>query len=160
MAAAVTATEAGWPRRTAGLAPCTLGIEVRDDQPWGEERGTAGKVEKDRRGWVIYFPPARHNLSRGFSREHAESAAIEEEAGRCVRKEENRKRVGPVGRGWIKGAAVAAADASRWRYQGTDVMEARYPTCRVLHFALDDERIGSKRERNGNIREAVIDERA
>lgn len=23
--------------------------------------------------------------------------------------------------GWIKGAAVAAADASRWRYQGTDV---------------------------------------
>ena len=35
MAAAVTATEAGWPRRTAGLAPCTLGIEVRDDQPEG-----------------------------------------------------------------------------------------------------------------------------
>lgn len=31
MAAAVTATEAGWPKRTAGLAPCTLGIEVRDD---------------------------------------------------------------------------------------------------------------------------------
>lgn len=86
MAAAVTATEAGWPRRTAGLAPCTLGIEVRDDQP-GAEGGTgegAGEVEKDRRGWVIYFPPARHNLSRGFSREHAESAAIEEEAGRRV----------------------------------------------------------------------------
>lgn len=33
MAAAVTVTEAGWPRRTAGLAPCTLGIEVRDDRP-------------------------------------------------------------------------------------------------------------------------------
>lgn len=78
MAAAVTATEAGWPRRTAGLA-CTLGIEVRNDQ-----LGAAGEVEKDRRGWVIYFPPARHNLSRGFSREHAESAAIEEEAGRRV----------------------------------------------------------------------------
>lgn len=82
MAAAVTATEAGWSRRTAGLAPCTLGIEVRDDQPRGG--GAAGEVEKDRRGWVIYFPPARHNLSRGFSREHAESAAIEEEAGRRV----------------------------------------------------------------------------
>lgn len=41
MAAAVTATEAGWPRRTAGLAPCTLGIEVRDDQP-GEEGGRGG----------------------------------------------------------------------------------------------------------------------
>lgn len=79
MAAAVTVTEAGWPRRTAGLAPCTLGIEVRDDRP-----GAAGEVEKGRRGWVIYFPPARHNLSRGFSREHAESAAIEEEAGRRV----------------------------------------------------------------------------
>lgn len=38
--------------------------------------------EKGRRGWVIYFPPARHNLSRGFSREHAESTAIEEELGR------------------------------------------------------------------------------
>lgn len=83
MAAAVTATVAGWPRRTAGLAPCTLGIEVRDDQPRGREEG-GGEVEKDRRGWVIYFPPARHNLSRGFSREHAESAAIEEEAGRRV----------------------------------------------------------------------------
>lgn len=35
MAAAVTATEAGWLRRTAGLVPCTLGIEVRDDQPGG-----------------------------------------------------------------------------------------------------------------------------
>lgn len=76
---AATVTEAGWPRRTAGLAPCTLGIEVRDDRP-----GAAGEVEKGRRGWVIYFPPARHNLSRGFSREHAESAAIEEEAGRRV----------------------------------------------------------------------------
>lgn len=39
MAAAVTATVAGWPRRTAGLAPCTLGIEVRDDQPRGREEG-------------------------------------------------------------------------------------------------------------------------
>jgi len=60
------------------------------------DRGTAGEVEKGRRGWVIYFPPARHNLSRGFSREHAESAAIEEEAGRrvCVERAENRKRVG------------------------------------------------------------------
>jgi len=38
MAAAVTATEAGWSRRTAGLAPCTLGIEVRDDQPGGGRR--------------------------------------------------------------------------------------------------------------------------
>lgn len=42
MAAAVTATEAGWPRRTAGLAPCTLGIEVRDDQPRGDGRGGEG----------------------------------------------------------------------------------------------------------------------
>lgn len=84
MAAAVTATVAGWLRRTAGLAPCTLGIEVRDDQPRGREERGGGEVEKDRRGWVIYFPPARHNLSRGFSREHAESAAIEEEAGRRV----------------------------------------------------------------------------
>lgn len=43
--------------------------------------------------------------------------------------------------GWIKGAAVAAADASRWRYQGTDVNGGEwytYPTCRVLHFALDE----------------------
>lgn len=40
MAAAVTATEAGRPRRTAGLAPCTLGIEVRDDRPRGREGGT------------------------------------------------------------------------------------------------------------------------
>lgn len=57
---------------------------------WGLKFGTrptgdgGGEVEKGRRGWVIYFPPARHNLSRGFSREHAESAAIEEEAGRRV----------------------------------------------------------------------------
>lgn len=117
VAAAVTVTEAGWPRRTAGLVPCTLGIEVRDGRP-----GAAGEVEKGRRGWVIYFPPARHNLSRGFSREHAESGAIEEEAGRRVRREENRKRVGRYRvAGWKKGAAVVAADASRWRYQGTDV---------------------------------------
>jgi len=66
---------------------------------WGlkfgtSDRGTAGEVEKGQRGWVIYFPPARHNLSRGFSREHAESAAIEEEAGRRVWRAENRKRVG------------------------------------------------------------------
>lgn len=97
MAAAVTVTEAGWPRRTAGLAPCTLGIEVRDDRP-REGGGAAEEVEKGRLGWVIYFPPARHNLSRGFSREHAESAAIEEEAGRRVRREENRKRVGTGGK--------------------------------------------------------------
>lgn len=76
MAAAVTVTEAWWPRRTRGwLLRCALGIEVRDERP-----GPAGEVEKGRRGWVIYFPPARHNLSRGFSREHAESDAIEEEA--------------------------------------------------------------------------------
>lgn len=61
-------------------SPCTLGIEVRDDRLWT----AGGEVEEGRRGWVIYFPPARHNLSRGFSREHAESAAIEEEAGRRV----------------------------------------------------------------------------
>lgn len=42
MAAAVTATEAGWPRRTAGLAPCTLGIEVRDDQPGDGGQGGEG----------------------------------------------------------------------------------------------------------------------
>lgn len=53
----------------------TLGIEVRDGTGVDEQ-------EKGRRGWVIYFPPARHNLSRGFSREHAESTAIEEELGR------------------------------------------------------------------------------
>lgn len=49
-----------------------------------ERRGRAmvDEQEKGRRGWVIYFPPARHNLSRGFSREHAESTAIEEELGR------------------------------------------------------------------------------
>lgn len=41
MAAAVTATKAGWLKRTAGLAPCTLGIEVRDDQP-GREGGEGG----------------------------------------------------------------------------------------------------------------------
>lgn len=42
MAAAVTAAEAGWPRRTAGLAPCTLGIEVRDDQPGDGGQGGEG----------------------------------------------------------------------------------------------------------------------
>lgn len=76
MAVAVTVTEAWWPRRARGLVSCTLGIEVRDERPVA-----VGEVEKGQQGWVIYFPPARHNLSRGFSREHAESAAIEEEAG-------------------------------------------------------------------------------
>lgn len=76
----------------AGLVLYTLGIEVRDERP-----GAVGEVEKGQRGWVIYFPPARHNLSRGFSREHAESAAIE--PGRRVWREENRKRVGSKGKG-------------------------------------------------------------
>lgn len=49
---------------------------------WRGRRAVVDEQEKGRRGWVIYFPPARHNLSRGFSREHAESTAIEEELGR------------------------------------------------------------------------------
>lgn len=68
----------GWQRRQRGcwwVCVHTLGIEVRDGTGVDEQ-------EKGRRGWVIYFPPARHNLSRGFSREHAESTAIEEELGR------------------------------------------------------------------------------
>lgn len=48
MAAAVTATKAGWLKRTAGLAPCTLGIEVRDDQP-GWEGGEGGRRARWRR---------------------------------------------------------------------------------------------------------------
>lgn len=61
----------------------TLGIEVRGrGGRGGGRRAVVDEQEKGRRGWVIYFPPARHNLSRGFSREHAESTAIEEELGR------------------------------------------------------------------------------
>lgn len=52
------------------------------DGAGGGRRAVVDEQEKGRRGWVIYFPPARHNLSRGFSREHAESTAIEEELGR------------------------------------------------------------------------------
>lgn len=44
----------------------------------GGKRGLPGAREgPGGKGWVIYFPPARHNLSRGFSRKHAESDAIE-----------------------------------------------------------------------------------
>lgn len=56
--------------------------------------------------------------------------------------------------GWIKGAAVAAADASRWRYQGTDVNGGEvytYSTCRVLHFARSTKESGRK-ERSRNAR--------
>ena len=95
--------------------------------------------EKGRRGWVIYFPPARHNLSRGFSREHAESTAIEEELGRRERREESSKREGRdrgrVEKGWSAGGggdgggggggagagARAAAAATRSGHQETDV---------------------------------------
>lgn len=58
MAAAVTATEAGWPRRTAGLAPCTLGIEVRDDQPGGRE-GAGGRRGGEGPARVGHLFPSR-----------------------------------------------------------------------------------------------------
>lgn len=120
MAAAVTVTEARWLRRTAGL-----GLRAR----WGLKFGTTDRGVaaggKGRRGWVIYFPPARHNLSRGFSREHAERApAIEEEADRRVCGEKRTVRGSERaagGKRMEKGCSVAAADASRWRYQETDV---------------------------------------
>lgn len=119
MAAAVT--EARWLRRTAGL-----GLRAR----WGLKFGTTDRGVaaggKGRRGWVIYFPPARHNLSRGFSREHAERAfAIEEEADRRVcgekRTVRGSERAAGSKRRMEKGCSVAVADASRWRYQETDV---------------------------------------
>lgn len=70
------------PRVSVGSVH-TLGIEVRGrNGGWRGRRAVVDEQEKGRRGWVIYFPPARHNLSRGFSREHAESTAIEEELGR------------------------------------------------------------------------------
>lgn len=40
--------------------------------------------------------------------------------------------------GWIKGAAVAAADASRWRYQGTDVNGGEVYLSYVSGLALDE----------------------
>lgn len=62
MAAAVTATEAGWPaRRTAGLAPCTLGIEVRDDQP-GEGRGGGRRARWRRTGEGGSFISLPHGI--------------------------------------------------------------------------------------------------
>lgn len=62
MAAAVTATEAGWPRRTAGLAPCTLGIEVRDDQPGGREVGGGRRARWRRTGEGGSFISLPHGI--------------------------------------------------------------------------------------------------
>lgn len=127
------------------MGPCTLGIEVRDGTGGGQEQ------EKGRRGWVIYFPPARHNLSRGFSREHAESTAIEEELGRGGQagrsgcggrgwkssKREGRDR-GRVEKGWkgwcaVGGGGVAAATAAtRSGHQETDVNGGKVYVLRML----------------------------
>lgn len=114
-----------------GVVPCTLGIEVRDDR-----LRAVDEVEKGRRGWVIYFPPVRHNLSRGFSREHAESIAIEEEVGRYVREEKRTIRGLAPEEGWKKGFADIAAGASRWRYQETNVDESKVYLSYVLDFIL------------------------
>lgn len=108
----------------------TLGIEVREGTGLRGGGERTREQEKGRRGWVIYFPPARHNLSRGFSREHAESTAIEEELGRRERREESSKREGRdrgrVEKGWSAGGgggagARAAAAATRSGHQETDV---------------------------------------
>lgn len=51
-------------------------------------------------------------------------------------REENRKRRAAGARGgWRKGAAVAAADAGRWRYQGTDVNGGKVYLSYVLDLA-------------------------
>lgn len=66
------------------------------------------------------------------------------------REKRNRKRVGKGGGvGWKKGAAVAAANASRWRYQGTDVNgDGVYLSyaCWFLRLAFNKRRIESKRK--------------
>lgn len=62
------------------------------------------------------------------------------------REKRNCKRVGGVG--WKKGAAVVAANASRWRYQGTDVNgDGVYLSyaCRFLRLAFD-KRIESRKK--------------
>ena len=60
----------------------------------GGKRGLPGAREgPGGKGWVIYFPPARHNLSRGFSRKHAESAAIEKKRKRDREREGWKRRV-------------------------------------------------------------------
>lgn len=62
------------------------------------------------------------------------------------REKRNRKRVGSGGVGWKKGAAVAAANASRWRYQGTDVNgDGVYLSCACWFLRLAfSKRIESK----------------
>lgn len=51
--------------------------------------------------------------------------------------------------GWIKG--TAAADASRWRYQGTNVMEAIL-ILRVESCTLRSMKESGWKERNKNVR--------
>lgn len=135
------ADEEGWRRRQRGCRWVRARWGLKFGTAWGRG-GEAVEQEKGRRGWVIYFPPARHNLSRGFSREHAESTAIEEElggrGGRAAGWKVAKGRVGTE-KGWKKGGHVgggggvaAATPATRSGHQETDVNGGKVYVLRML----------------------------